>query len=189
MSKRTRLYTVDERYEATQLVRGRFRDEIYHRDADGRDVLVRATESQPNLIVATLPVLLAGLMANESTFRGGILYHALGEGLASWNAAIEKPPVDQVELVSEFFRKAPDSITFLDDQGRPSARPTTAILVKTTFDYEDKGANGRVIREQGLFGGPATEARGSGLLVNAINHPGLWKDETIRLVRFIQLMF
>lgn len=178
-----------EQYDTRRAVKGRFRDEVYRRDAAGREVLVETTEYRENLIVATLPVLLAGLMANESTFAGGILYHAIGEGLAGWDRALEKPSFDQVRLVNEFFRKVPDSITFLDDQGKPVDHVTSTLLVKTTFDYEDAGANGRFIREQGLFGGTATGAKDSGLMVDAINHPAIWKDETIRLVRFIQLIF
>jgi len=188
-SAQTRTGAAHERYDTRRAVKGRFRDEVYRRDASGREVLVEATEYRENLIVATLPVLLAGLMANESTFAGGILYHAIGEGLAGWDTALEKPSFDQVRLVNEFFRKVPDSITFLDDQGKPVDHVTSTLLVKTTFDYEDAGANGRFIREQGLFGGTATGAKDSGLMVDAINHPAIWKDETIRLVRFIQLIF
>lgn len=189
MGEKVRWCAAEEQYAAARTVRGQYRDEVYRREGLGREVFLRRTDFKSNLIVATLPVLLAGLMANESTFRGGILFHALGEGLAGWDMALEKPSVDQVGLVNEFFRKIPDSITFLDDQGKATSRPTTTILVKTTFDYGDAGANGRFIREQGLFGGSATGAKDRGLMVNAINHPALWKDETIRLVRFIQLMF
>jgi len=189
MPAKLRFEAAEERYAAARVVSGRFRDEIYRRDEFGREFLVRATEFRANLIVASLPVLLAGLMANESTFRGGVLFHALGEGLAAWDMALEKPSIEQAALVNEFFRKVPDSITFLDEEGNATSRPTTTILVQTTFDYEDAGANGHFIREQGLFGGTAIAAKDSGLMVNAINHPALWKDETIRLVRFIQLLF
>ncbi|MCC6310983.1 MAG: hypothetical protein IT345_08720 [Trueperaceae bacterium] len=179
-----------ERYDAARAVRGRFRDEIYRRGLDGQEVLVAATPLRENLIVGTLPVLLAGLMANEHTFAGGILFHAIGEGLAEWDTgAVGKPDFAQTRLVAEHHRKAPDSITYLDDAGQPVDPVTPTLLVKTTFDYDDAGANGRFIREQGLFGGTATEAKDSGLMVDAINHPAIWKDETIRLVRFIQLMF
>ncbi len=181
---------VTERYDAAGAVQGRFRDEIYRRLPDGREVLVEATTLRDNLIVGTLPVLLAGLMANEHTFAGGILYHAIGEGLAEWDTgAIDKPDFGQTRLVTEHYRKAPDSITYLDDDGQPVDRVTPTLLVKTTFDYDDAGANGRFIREQGLFGGTATPEKDSGLMVDAINHPAIWKDETIRLVRFIQLIF
>lgn len=181
---------VTERYDAARAIRGRFRDEIYRRLPDSREVLVEASPLRDNLIVGTLPVLLAGLMANEHTFAGGILYHAIGEGLAEWDTgAIDKPDFGQTRLVAEHHRKAPDSITYLDDDGQPVDRVTPTLLVKTTFDYDDAGANGRFIREQGLFGGTATAEKDSGLMVDAINHPAIWKDETIRLVRFIQLIF
>jgi hypothetical protein len=181
---------VTERYDAASAVRGRFRDEIYRRLPGGGEVLVEATPLRENLIVGTLPLLLAGLMANEHTFAGGILFHALGEGLAEWDTgAVAKPDFGQARLVAEHFRRAPDAITYLDDAGQPVDRVTPTLLVKTTFDYDDAGVNGRFIREQGLFGGTATAAKDSGLMVDAINHPAIWKDETIRLVRFIQLLF
>jgi hypothetical protein len=66
---------------------------------------------------------------------------------------------------------------------------TPTLLVKTTYDYDDAGANGHFMREQGLFGGTATGAKDFGPLIDVIHHPAIWKDETIRLVRFIQLMF
>lgn len=181
---------ISERYRTARAVKGRYRDEVYRRREDGVEVLVRATDLLPNLIVGTLPVLLSGLMANEHTFAGGILCHAIGEGLPEWDTGgAPVPDFDQTRLAAEHFRKPPDSITYLDEEGQPVDGVTATLLMKTTYDYDDSGANGRFIREQGLFGGPAGEEKDSGLLVDAIHHPAIWKDETIRLVRFIQLVF
>ncbi|HUU60446.1 MAG TPA: hypothetical protein VMZ50_12970 [Phycisphaerae bacterium] len=181
--------------DAVRKARGQWRDEVWRRDpATGEVRLVEADDWDPNLIVSTFTNLLAGLLANEGTFLGGILQHAQGSGDSSWDVQLPNPSFDQTTLVAEYFRKAPDSITFVDENGDPVAAGviTNSILIRTDYDFDEAngpGGTGEFIREQGLFGGTATGAADSGLMVNAINHKARFKDDTVKIIRFIQLIF
>jgi len=65
---------------------------------------------------------------------------------------------------------------------------TDKIEVKTVFSFGD-GPDGFDMREQGLFGGTATATLDSGIMINALRHPPMYKDHTIKIVRYIQLDF
>lgn len=151
------------------------------------------TKKKKNLIVLSYPALISGLLANESIFNGGILFHALGEGQASWDINLPPPQYTDVFLTNEYYRKAPDSITYQDQNGDPVISVTNArsILIKTTFDRETAGhpSNGKFIRTHGLVGGNATSSINTGLFVDVINHYPIYKSEKIKLVRFIELYF
>ncbi len=175
-------------------IRGRYWDEIYKRDpVTGEDVLVETTKVIENKILVPLPTLLAGLMSNDVTFTGGILFHAIGEGDPGWDSltTIPAPNFNDTTLLAEHFRKVPDSIIYVDNLGAPVIPPARSniIEVKTTIDFEDAGANGKFMREQGVTGGDATAALNSGLQVNAIRHKAIFKDNTIKVLRFIQFIF
>ena len=175
--------------------RGQWRDEVWKRDpVTGAVRIVEADDWDPNLIVASFTELLAGLLANEGTFLGGILQHAQGSGDSSWDVQLPNPSFNQTTLVAEYFRKPPDSITFVDENGDPAPAGviTNSILIRTDYDFDEAngpGGTGEFIREQGLFGGTATGAADSGLMVNAINHKARFKDDTVKIIRFIQLIF
>lgn len=171
-------------------IKGMWRDEVWKKDRAGGIYLSEKTELKANLITEPITRLLAGLMKNEGSFGGGILYHALGTGLPAWDSVLPPPVFSQVALETEIFRKAPDAITFLDIANLPTATVTNKIRVTTTFDFNDgPGLNGNYIREQGLFGGDATLTFDSGKLVDAIHHVKIFKDSSIRLVRTIELTF
>lgn len=241
---------------------GRIREEVYKLDAEGRECLVFRSNWKRNKIVDSAGKLLAGLLANEGTFTGGILFHAIGEGNPAWGANPPEPAATDTTLFDEDFRRAPTTIQYVKevlgeaDSGtytvittsdlssyaddyfngflititagtnegetrlvkdfrnlgatqeievdepftnpidatsefeidEPSASIEDKIEVKTVFSFGD-GTDGFYIREQGLFGGNATSTPDSGLMINALRHPGIWKDHTIKLIRYIQLDF
>lgn len=177
-----------DRFDSAKVLKGKYRDEVY-KLVDGKEVLVEKTEFKSNLIVVGMPKLLAGLMANEPSFLGGIRYSAQGKGNGAWTSP-PAPTFNSVALMNEYFRKVPDSITYLDSFGAPSAPVTNSILIRTTLDFAEANDTGSVnIREQGLYGGTATGTLNSGLLANLIFHAPRFKDSSVKLVRFIQLIF
>lgn len=185
-----------ERADAVRRARGQWRDEVWRRDPETGEVRLEqaADEWDSNLIVATFTQLLAGLLANEPTFLGGILQHAQGRGDASWDVQLPSPTFNDTQLFDEYFRKTPDSVTFVDENGDPvpAGTITNSILIRTEFDFDEAngaGGTGEFIREQGLFGGTATGAQDSGLMVNLIYHRARFKDDTVKIIRFIQLIF
>jgi len=177
---------------------GQYQDEIYQKEENGKEVLVTTQSGKidcfpfwkNNLIVDVVKALLAGLFANESSFTGGILYHALGRGDVSWDTTVPDPGSSDVALYDEHFRKSPDSINYLDGSNNvvSFSHSVSKIEVTTTFDYGDSGADGS-IREQGLFGGDATGSLDSGIMINAIRHKEIYKDNTIKIVRRIRIQF
>ena len=68
---------------------------------------------------------------------------------------------------------------------------TNVIEIRTSWDYGHPSDefNFTYIREQGLFGGVATEDKDTGYMLDRITHERIWKDPTIRIVRFIDLVF
>lgn len=139
-----------------------------------------------NIVISTLPKLLAGLMANEPNFQG-IAFHMLGTGEQSWDVATPPPTFNLTDLTNEYFRKEPDSIQYVDGNGNIVNTVTSIIRIQTTFDFEE--ANGQIIREQGLVGGDATTVLGTGLPVNAIRHSRIDKTNQVRITRYIELVF
>lgn len=178
-----------ESVNAGKNARGIWRDEVYKR-VGGKEVLVENAGWQKNLIVTGMTKLLAGLMANEPTFSGGILFSAQGRGLPSFDISLPVPQFNSVQLTDEYFRKQPDSISYVDQDGNPSVVITNSILIRTTLDFaEANGVSGETIREQGIYGGTATGTLNSGLLANLIYHRARFKDASVKLIRFIQFLF
>lgn len=91
--------------------------------------------------------------------------------------------------VDEAFTSPVDATTEFEID-EPVAPPTITdkIEIKTVFSFGD-GTDGMDIREQGLFGGDATSAVDSGVMINALRHPPIYKDSTVKIVRYIQLDF
>jgi hypothetical protein len=172
-------------------VKGEWRDQVIKKDPEtGEERLIEDTGWKSNQIVTNVQPLLAGLMANEVSFTGGILFSAQGRGDPSFDITLPTPSFSETELRDEFFRKEPDSITFIDEStGDPAGVGvfTRVISVKTIIEFDE--ANGEFIREQGLYGGNATTTQDSGLLANLIFHEARFKDNTIKIIRFIQLTF
>jgi hypothetical protein len=172
-------------------LRGEWRDQVIEKDSEtGEERLIEDTGWKANQIVTNVQPLLAGLMSNEVSFTGGILYSAQGRGDPSFDISLPTPSFSETALRDEFFRKEPDSIVFIDEDTGDPAGPgviTRVIRVKTIIEFNE--ANGEFIREQGLYGGTATAAADSGLLANLIFHEARFKNNTIKIFRFIQLTF
>lgn len=142
-----------------------------------------------NTVISSLPKLVAGLMSNEASFSGGILYHCLGTGQTSWDNLSSPPtvPFAITKLDNEYFRKPPTSISYIDQDNNPTATITDVVRISTIFDFDE--ANGQSVREQGLVGGDATGVIETGFFVNAIRHKRFDKDEFLKITRYIQLLF
>jgi hypothetical protein len=181
-----------DRYDVQKTTKGIWRDEVYRRDSTGAEMLVEKSGWNSNLIVVGMPKLLAGLMKNDPTFTGGILYHAQGRGLISFDISVPVPPFNSTKLVDEYFRKPPDAISYVDNDGAPSVDITNSILIRTTLDFDEANGpldTGEFIREQGIYGGSATTLKDSGLLANLIFHKARFKDQSVKLIRFIRFIF
>lgn len=168
---------------------GRWQDEIYKKDPEtGEIYLIKKTPWSENTIVENFGVLVAAFLAREY-FIEGILFHAIGSGLVSFDTTLPIASSVQTALVTEEIRRSPSQLVFLDqyDQILPVGERSNIVQAQTIFDFTDGPAGGFQIREQGLFGGDATSIKDSGLMINAINHPRIFKDATIRLIRRIAL--
>jgi hypothetical protein len=169
-------------------LKGRWWAEV--EDDQGNVTRTPTTSYIPNLIVSNAKILMAALFKNDPAFPGGILYHAVGEGDSAWDTAgTPGPSFAQTTLVSEEFRKTPTQIVYIDGVGDPTATPTNIIRVKTVFEQTDLIPTGVDLREHGLFGGDATAAADSGLMIDAINMSSIWKDNTVTLTLYIELEF
>lgn len=174
-----------------QKVRGIWRDTVVRRRPDGTEVVEEDAGWRANKIVVGMTKLLAGLLKNDPTFNGGLLFHAQGRGNPAFDVQLPTPVFTETALRDEYFRKAPDSIGYLKDDGSPAdpGEVTSRLLIQTTLDFgEANGASGEFIREQGLYGGPATAALDSGLLANLIFHKARFKDNSVKIIRRIQLL-
>lgn len=180
-----------ENFNPSEEIHGFWKDVIERKRPDGTDEVVEETDWKSNLIVVGMGVVLAGLLKGDPDFAGGIIRHAVGRGNPAWD--IPGPPAPSygaTSLVDEYFRKAPTAISYLDPGGAPVVGPTRSILVQTVLDYgEANGGGGEYIREQGLFGGLATDTLGSGTMINLIYHVAKFKNSGIKITRYINLQF
>lgn len=170
---------------------GKWRDEVYVMK-NGQSKLAEEVPFKSNKIVIGMRRLLIGLVGTIPSLGingEGVKYHALGEGLGTWDLSLPAPNELAENLTSEIGRKVIDSALMLDSNGDPTNDITeaAALLITTTFDYNDPVFDGHYIREQGLVGG--STAATSGYLVNLIHHKAIWKDTNIRVVRRIQFDF
>lgn len=160
------------------ILRGRFRERL----RDGTAVLWEHAW-QSNLIVARALDLLAGLLTRgggspETSLRG-ILYWAVGEGDAAWDTNRPNASTQTTRLVREIYRKRLDPVR--DISFNPATR---TISLRVAFG-PDQGAG--TLREFGIFGGDATDARDSGYLINYKIHAPI--DKTLPRVLERQLDF
>lgn len=161
------------------------RDEVYKNGE-----LIDVIESS-NLVVDSCSVLLAGLMSMKNT--NGIQYWAIGSGSATWDEMWSTPstptPVPTAtKLTAEIYRKKINAsdIKYVDEAGEDSSSPTNRI--KITIIVSESEGNGDW-REFGLFGGGATEAKDSGIMIDHKIHKILSKTSEISVTRSIVLEF
>lgn len=146
------------------MMRGTYRDVVC--DRCGRTIVDSGW--RPNTIVDGAWPLFAGLLKNDPSLRG-ILYWAVGEGLAAWETSTPSAERSAMRLVNEVDRipVAPEAIVYIGADGRPTGGPTSCIEAAAAFSWEQD----QTLREFGLFGGDAAETPGSGLLINHVIHP------------------
>lgn len=127
--------------------RGIWRDEMYEKGPNGEDVLVKKTSTKCNLITEPMTVLIAGLLLGEPSFLGGILYHAIGEGDASWDTGgIPDPTKYDTQLLNEVSRLTPDGISYIKfAEGTAEATSTVSTIIDTTRFEPDDFFNGMEI--------------------------------------------
>jgi len=110
-------------------IKGIWRDEIYEKDENGVEQLVK-TQTSHNLITQPFTILAAMLLGNDPSLLGGVLYHAIGEGDSSWDTGgIPDPEWYDTQLLSEFSRLTPDGIAYLKwGEGTAQSGSTTTIV-------------------------------------------------------------
>lgn len=161
-------------------MKGSYRDQITNKN--GRMLVDTCWVS--NTIVDNTWPLLAGLLKNDPALAG-ILYWAVGEGDPNWETATATPSPGADRLYLESARQAIDAnnIAYLNPDSSVSATPTSCIEVSAVFRWPED----RQLREFGLFGGDASEAADSGMLINYVIHPRIDLDggtDLTRRVRF-----
>jgi len=159
---------------------GSYRDQVVNKAGQ----VLSDTYWQSNTIVDHAWPLLAGLLKNDPALEG-ILYWAVGAGDPLWDTARATPSPSAAHLHLESARQAvdPDNIAYLNPDTSVSLSPTACIEVSAVFNWPDD----RLLREFGLFGGDASEAADSGLLINCVIHPRINLEggtDLTRRVRF-----
>lgn len=168
-------------------ITGRYRDVL----AGPRDRLHWDSGWQSNLIVQGCNLLLAALLKGDSGLFG-LLYWAIGEGSATWDAVRPQPLLTDAALAAEILRQplAPDQIVYLDENGDPTGSISNRLEISAEFRGEEIVAAGfQPLREFGLFGGNATETAGSGLMIDYVIHPRIDLTADVTLSRRLQLTF
>jgi beta-lactam-binding protein with PASTA domain len=122
--------------------------------------------------------LIGGLLSNRSGLSG-IQYYAVGSGDPSWEANPPPKNLNATKLLNETFRKRLDATTHLSHL---TATHTLVVRVTLAFDQAEG-----VLREFGLFGGDATDAPGTGYLLNYQTHAAINKPVLEALNREFQL--
>ena len=172
-------------------IKGRHKAVIKKKMPDGT-IEITETPWEDNRVVDTAAVLFAGLLKKDTSYTDwGILQFACGEGLAAWDTGTPTPSMSQTTLVTEFFRKAPDYVAYMDVNPTPppdylpAVGQTHIIETRMTYEFTDGPASpGKWIREQALFGGDATATTDSGIAFNFFNHNKIFKDDSIELQLF-----
>lgn len=158
---------------------GEIIDRIYR---DGEFVEERVGH---NLVVNTFLSLVMCLLKKKAGYSG-IQYWAVGSGSPSWDEDIPSPDISATRLTNEIARVpiSTDEMQFLDSDYNVVSTPTNILQIKHLFTTDE--CNG-VWREFGIFGGNATSAVNSGILINKRHHAILTKtsDMTVeRTMRF-----
>lgn len=140
--------------------------------------------AQDNVIVNTTSVLIASLLKGEENVEG-IQYLAMGTGDASWS--LQDPPApttSQTRLESEQFRVAPATKTYIGSDGLDSTSPTN--IVDYAFSFAESEAVGSLV-EMGLFGGDATVAPNTGIMVNYRTFPVINKTNSMAFTVVVRI--
>lgn len=155
---------------------------------DSEGTLIHSYES-PNVIVNSASTLMARLLKNPREPKtGGITHLAVGIGAPDWNT--QNPPVpttSQLSLVNELYRKPVTRSVFINPvDASEVVAGTFTNIVDYSFHFDESEAVGALV-EMGLFGGDATDARGTGTLVNYRTFPVLNKSASMAFVIVVRI--
>lgn len=186
-------------YNNGNWITGEVQDVIIDKDGNRTEL-----PKDHNLVVTNCSVLIAALLKshwdNSTTTpsqRSGIRYWAIGTGA---DPDKDAPSSDDVGLAKEVYRQEirPEDITFVLDSGEASTNgaPTRRLKIKILVDYDagnatEEGGDGVAEwTEFAIFAGPeATEALGSGMMINRKIHGRIAKTENIKVERTLIFTF
>lgn len=137
-----------------------------------------------NLVVNSFLNLVMSLLKQQSGYKG-IQYWAVGSGASSWDSSMPSPEITATKLTAELGRVAisTSEIKFLTPEYEESPTPTNILQISHTFGPTD--CNG-VWREFGIFGGNATSAKDSGVMINKRHHAVITKTEEMTIERIMR---
>lgn len=137
-----------------------------------------------NLVVNNFLNLVMSLLKGQAGYKG-IQYWAVGSGASSWNGSMPNPDINSTKLTAELGRVAigAGEIKFLNSDYNEVSTPTNILQISHTFGPSD--CNG-VWREFGIFGGNATTAKDSGIMINKRHHAVITKTEEMTIERIMR---
>ncbi len=137
-----------------------------------------------NLVVNNFLNLVMSLLKQQSGYKG-IQYWAVGSGASSWDGSMPNPDINSTKLTAELGRVAigAGEIKFLNSDYNEVSTPTNILQISHTFGPSD--CNG-VWREFGIFGGNATTAKDSGIMINKRHHAVITKTEEMTIERIMR---
>lgn len=137
-----------------------------------------------NLVVNNFLNLVMSLLKQQSGYKG-IQYWAVGSGASSWDDSMPNPDIKSTKLTAELGRVGigAGEIKFLNSGYNEVSTPTNILQISHTFGPSD--CNG-VWREFGIFGGNATTAKDSGIMINKRHHAVITKTEEMTIERIMR---
>ena len=137
-----------------------------------------------NLVVNNFLNLVMSLLKQQSGYKG-IQYWAVGSGAPSWDGSMPNPDINSTKLTAELGRVAigAGEIKFLNSDYNEVSTPTNILQISHTFGPSD--CNG-VWREFGIFGGNATTAKDSGIMINKRHHAVITKTGEMTIERIMR---
>ena len=137
-----------------------------------------------NLVVNSFLNLVMSLLKDQAGYKG-IQYWAVGSGASSWDGSMPNPDIKSTKLTAELGRVAigAGEIKFLNSDYNEVSTPTNILQISHTFGPSD--CNG-VWREFGIFGGNATTAKDSGIMINKRHHAVITKTEEMTIERIMR---
>lgn len=139
-----------------------------------------------NLVVNTFLNLVMCLVKQQTGY-GGLQYWAVGSGSASWDSSPVTPDIDAKRLTQEIGRVplSADCFSFLNADFEPVNTPSNILQIKRLFSESE--CNG-VWREFGIFGGNATSATNSGIMINKRHHGVITKTNEMQVERIMRFV-
>lgn len=158
---------------------GQIIDRIYDKDGN----LVQEIIGH-NLVVNSFLNLVMCLLKQHGGYSG-IQYWAIGSGASSWDSVTPTPEIGATRLTSEIGRVpiSANNIKFLNSNFEEVSTPTNIIQISHTFGADD--CNG-VWREFAIFGGNATSALNSGIMINKRHHSIITKTRDMSVERIMR---